>query len=90
MELYIDPALKRGVSKALFDQIRDAVVSGRVAQGDRLPPSREIAGQLGISRHTVTTVYGRLVAEGYLEGRAGGGTFVAPTAPAPGTGAARG
>lgn len=90
MELYIDPALKRGVSKALFDQIRDAVVSGRVAQGDRLPPSREIAGQLGISRHTVTTVYGRLVAEGYLEGRAGGGTFVAPTAPAPGSGAARG
>lgn len=85
MELYIDPALRRGVSRVLFEQIRDAVVSGRVAQGDRLPPSREIAGQLGISRHTVTTVYGRLVAEGYLEGRAGGGTFVATTAPAAGS-----
>jgi GntR family transcriptional regulator/MocR family aminotransferase len=85
VELYIDPALRRGVSRVLFEQIRDAVVSGRVAQGDRLPPSREIAGQLGISRHTVTTVYGRLVAEGYLEGRAGGGTFVATTAPAAGS-----
>ncbi len=79
MELYVDPALKRGVSKALFEQIRDAIVSGRVAQGDRMPPTRQIAGQLGISRHTVTTVYGRLVAEGYLEGRAGGGTFVSRT-----------
>ena len=89
MELYIDPALRRGVSRVLFEQIRDAVVSGRVAQGDRLPPSREIAGQLGISRHTVTTVYGRLVAEGYLEGRAGGGTFVATTAPAAGSATAQ-
>jgi GntR family transcriptional regulator/MocR family aminotransferase len=90
VELYIDPALKRGVAKALFEQIRDAVVSGRVAQGDRLPPSRETAAQLGISRHTVTTVYGRLVAEGYLEGRAGGGTFVATTAPAAGAATAQG
>jgi GntR family transcriptional regulator/MocR family aminotransferase len=89
VELYIDPALRRGVSRVLFEQIRDAVVSGRVAQGDRLPPSREIAGQLGISRHTVTTVYGRLVAEGYLEGRAGGGTFVATTAPAAGSATAQ-
>ena len=47
-----------------------------LANGDRLPPSRELAAELGISRHTVTTVYGRLVAEGYLEGRAGGGTHV--------------
>lgn len=85
MELYIDPALKRGVSKALFEQIRDAIVAGRVGQGDRMPPTRQIAGQLGISRHTVTTVYGRLVAEGYLEGRAGGGTFVARTATATAT-----
>src|SRR4029079_7315543 len=42
----------------------------------RLSPSRELASQLGISRHTVTTVYGRLVAEGFAEGHAGGGTIV--------------
>jgi GntR family transcriptional regulator/MocR family aminotransferase len=41
-----------------------------------VPPSRDVARELGISRHTVTTVYGRLVAEGFLEGHAGGGTHV--------------
>lgn len=80
MDLYLEPGTRRGVANALFDQIRAAVTTGRVAVGDRLPPSRELAAQLGISRQTVTTVYGRLVAEGYLEGRAGGGTFVAATA----------
>jgi Transcriptional regulators containing a DNA-binding HTH domain and an aminotransferase domain (MocR family) and their eukaryotic orthologs len=45
-------------------------------------PSRQLAGELGVSRHTVTTVYGRLVAEGYAEGRAGGGSVVASASPA--------
>lgn len=76
MDLFLDPDLKRGATKALFGQLRDAISSGRLAAGDRLPASRELASQLGISRHTVTTVYGRLVAEGFLEGRAGGGTVV--------------
>jgi GntR family transcriptional regulator/MocR family aminotransferase len=92
VELYLDPSLKRGVSAALFAQIRDAIVSARVAPGDRMPPTRQVADQLGISRHTVTTVYGRLVAEGYLEGKAGGGTVVADTTGAldgPRTGRAR-
>ena len=86
VDLYLEPGQTRGVSSALFDQIRAAVTSGRLAVGDRLPPTRELATQLGVSRQTVTTVYGRLVAEGYLEGRAGGGTFVCGTAvPGPST-----
>ena len=80
MDLYLEPGQRRGVSAALFEQIRAAVTSGRLAVGDRLPPTRELAEQLGVSRQTVTTVYGRLVAEGYLEGRAGGGTYVCGTA----------
>jgi GntR family transcriptional regulator/MocR family aminotransferase len=80
VDLYLEPGRRRGVSTELFDQIRSAVTSGRLAPGDRLPPTRELATQLGVSRQTVTTVYGRLVAEGYLEGRAGGGTFVCGTA----------
>jgi GntR family transcriptional regulator/MocR family aminotransferase len=80
MDLYLEPGNRRGVSAALFDQLRTAVTTGRLAPGDRLPPTRELASQLGISRQTVTTVYGRLVAEGYLEGRAGGGTYVCGTA----------
>src|SRR6478752_3484466 len=76
MDLFIDPEQTRGATHALFDQLRDGIVTGRFAAGDRLPASRELATQLGISRHTVTTVYGRLVAEGFVEGRAGGGSFV--------------
>jgi GntR family transcriptional regulator / MocR family aminotransferase len=61
----------------LYEQIRDEIAAGRLRPGDRLPPSRHVAQQLGLSRHTVTTAYGRLAAEGFTQGRAGGGTVVA-------------
>ncbi len=76
MDLFLDPDQKRGATRALFLQLRDGILAGRFTAGDRLPSSRELANQLGISRHTVTTVYGRLAAEGFIEGRAGGGSFV--------------
>jgi GntR family transcriptional regulator / MocR family aminotransferase len=79
IELFVDPTQRRGISNQLFEQVRAAVVSGRLAEGDRLPPTRELAEQLGVSRQTITKVYGLLVAEGYLEGRAGGGTLVSYT-----------
>jgi GntR family transcriptional regulator/MocR family aminotransferase len=80
IDLFLDPDQRRGATNALFVQLRDGILTGRFAAGDRLPASRELAGQLGISRHTVTTVYGRLVAEGFAEGRAGGGTIVGQVA----------
>jgi GntR family transcriptional regulator / MocR family aminotransferase len=80
MDLFLDADQKRGATRALFVQLRDGILSGRFAAGDRLPATRELASQLRVSRHTVTTVYGRLVAEGFLEGRAGGGTIVAQVA----------
>jgi GntR family transcriptional regulator/MocR family aminotransferase len=76
MDLFLETDTDRGTTEALFTQLREGILAGRFQPGDRLPASRELAGRLGISRHTVTTVYGRLVAEGFLEGRAGGGTFV--------------
>ena len=75
-DLFLDPDQKRGATRTLFLQLRDGILAGRFTAGDRLPSSRELANQLGISRHTVTTVYGRLAAEGFIEGRAGGGSFV--------------
>ncbi len=77
MDLFLDPTIRGGKTGALFEQLREGIVSGRLTAGDRLPPTRDIAAQLGISRNTVTTVYGRLAAEGYIEGRAGAGSFVA-------------
>src|SRR2546421_4262401 len=63
----------RGVESALREAIRD----GQLAAGTRLPSSRDLASQLGISRGTVTAAYGQLVAEGYLTSRRGSGTTVA-------------
>ena len=81
LELFVDPSARRSITRSIYRQLREAIASGRVAAGDRLPPTRELAAQLGVSRHTVTTVYDQLVGEGYLSGRAGGGTFVNPASP---------
>lgn len=63
----------RDVESALRRAIRD----GQLAPGTRLPSSRDLAGQLGVARGTVTAAYGQLVAEGYLNGKRGSGTRVA-------------
>lgn len=76
MDLFLDPALAGAKTGELFEQIRSAILSGRLAAGDRLPPSRQVVSNLGVSRSTVTTVYGRLRAEGFIEGRSGAGSYV--------------
>ena len=60
----------------LYEQVRAAIVQGRLAPGDRLAPSRTVAADLRVARATVTEAYGRLTAEGYIEGRSGGGSVV--------------
>ena len=95
IDLFVDAERPRRTSASLFEQIRDAIANGRLAPGDRLPTSRELAVELGVARSTVAAVYGRLVGEGFLEARTGDGTFVAalaalaPTAPARRAGGAR-
>ena len=76
MDIFLDPDAGTGLAAQIYAQIRDGILEGRLRPGDRLPPSRELAATLGVSRHTVTTAYGRLVAEGYLDGRRGGSTVV--------------
>ena len=68
----------------LASALRTAVADGSLTPGDRLPSSRVLAAQLGVGRSVVTDAYQQLYAEGWLEGRHGSGTFVAPgAAPAP-------
>ncbi|MEE1671540.1 PLP-dependent aminotransferase family protein [Streptomyces sp. WAC07094] len=64
----------------LTDALREAVRTGRLAPGARLPPSRSLAADLGISRNTVVEAYAELVAEGWLTAQQGSGTRVAPRA----------
>src|SRR5437867_7077564 len=66
----------------LYRQIRDELVSGSFSNNSsRLPSSRALAADLGISRLTVNLAFSKLHAEGYLESRIGSGTFVADSLP---------
>lgn len=58
--------------------LKGAMYSGSVHAGSRLPPSRLLARELGVSRNTVLAAYEQLRAEGFLDGRVGSGSFVAP------------
>ncbi|WP_408055786.1 MocR-like pyridoxine biosynthesis transcription factor PdxR [Streptomyces lycii] len=77
-----------GVRAALTEALREAVRSGRLAPGTRLPSSRGLAADLGLARNTVADAYGELAAEGWLTARQGSGTEVArraePVRPAAG------
>ncbi len=64
-------------------QLREALADGRLAAGERLPSTRALAASLGVSRTVVTAAYTQLFAEGWLEGRHGSGTYVAPGAAGP-------
>jgi GntR family transcriptional regulator / MocR family aminotransferase len=84
-ELLID--LERGSGRSLRaqleDGLREAVRVGRLPRGERLPATRALASDLGVSRRMVVDAYAQLLAEGYLVARAGAGTFVADAADAP-------
>lgn len=72
------PARQRG--RALQSALREAVRSGRLVAGTRLPSSRELAADLGVSRGLVTEAYEQLTAEGYLRSGRGSGTWVGDAA----------
>ncbi|HST42995.1 MAG TPA: aminotransferase class I/II-fold pyridoxal phosphate-dependent enzyme, partial [Conexibacter sp.] len=61
--------------------LREAVRSGRLAPGTRLPATRALAAELGVSRGVVVEAYAQLAAEGYLRTHRGGGTTVAVSTP---------
>src|SRR5262249_45492755 len=81
--LWSSLALDRSAAASLQDQIvgyfRDAVLSGRLKGGARVPSSRVLAADHDVARITVVEAYDRLVAEGFLTSRPGSGLFVAAT-----------
>lgn len=76
MELHLNLAPGGDRLGQLVREIRKAIQAGRLRPGDRLPPTRLLASQLGLARKTVTTAYERLLAEGWLVARTGDGTYV--------------
>jgi GntR family transcriptional regulator/MocR family aminotransferase len=77
LDLHVEAGVGGGRRAGLERALRDAVRDGRLAPGARLPATRRLADELGISRNTVKAAYDQLVAEGYLTARQGSGTQVA-------------
>ncbi len=73
----LDRRGERPLHEQLEGTVRDAIRDGRLPPGARLPSSRGLAGELGVSRGVVTSAYEQLVAEGYLETRQGAPVQVA-------------
>lgn len=67
--------------RQLYEGIREAILSQQFSPGQRLPSTRTVASELGISRHTVVEAFLQLLAEGYIEGKIGSGTYVTRTLP---------
>jgi GntR family transcriptional regulator/MocR family aminotransferase len=72
----IDRSARRGLRAQLEAGLRGAIQEGRLATGTLLPPTRVLAGDLGVARSVVVEAYGQLAAEGYLSARQGSGTRV--------------
>ncbi len=73
-----DPAARPRVAERICEAIKSQIASGRLSPGARLPSTRSLAAEWGVSRTTVTAAYEQLIAEGYLETRQGARAQVAP------------
>lgn len=73
----------RSLRAGVYGRIRGAILAGRLRPGARLPSTRTLADELGVSRTTAEDAYAQLVMEGYLARRVGDGTYVSPGLPGP-------
>ena len=76
MDIHITIQGRQDLAGQIYRQLRAGIVEGRLAGGVRLPSTRDLATQLGVSRKTTLDVFERLLSEGFLSARAGSGTFV--------------
>ncbi len=81
LPLALDRAAAEPMHRQLYDQMRALILDGRLKVGARLPSSRTLSRELGISRNTVTGAFDQLFAEGYLVGKVGAGSFVSDELP---------
>lgn len=78
LALAINPGTGAPLHRQVYEGIRAAILAGKLRPGERLPPTRVLAGQLSLSRMTVSDAYYQLRVEGYVLSRRGSGTYVAP------------
>jgi GntR family transcriptional regulator / MocR family aminotransferase len=81
MDVHIQLGRRGELSVQIYRQLLGAILDGRLRSGERLPPTRELAQRLGVSRNTVAVAYEQLTAEGVLIGRIGAGSYVSERIP---------
>ncbi|MCK1460129.1 PLP-dependent aminotransferase family protein [Bradyrhizobium sp. 2] len=85
-ELYsfsVDRTAEAPVFRQIYLELRSAILSGALRPAAKLPSTRDLAAQLGVSRTAVVSAFEQLLAEGYAFGRKGAGTYVASDLPEP-------
>ena len=82
VEVHVSLVGRKDLTGEIYRQLRRAILDGRLPPGGRLPPTRELARRLSVSRTTVTVAYDRLTGEGFVTARVGAGTFVSSAVPA--------
>jgi len=76
-----NPKSSESLYRQLYDKLRGGILEGRFTRGQQMPSTRILAEDLGVSRNTVLNAFEQLIAEGYLEGATGSGTYVARALP---------
>ncbi|MET0135653.1 MAG: PLP-dependent aminotransferase family protein [Kibdelosporangium sp.] len=76
MEFHVSLTGRDDLTGQIYQQVKAAILDGRLRAGDALPPSRELARRLAVARNTVAAAYDRLTGEGFVAARTGSGTFV--------------
>ena len=74
----LDPAVTTPFYRQIYDRFRDAIASGVLKPGDRIPSARALTQELGLARGTIEAAYSLLAAEGYIQARGQAGTIVTP------------
>jgi GntR family transcriptional regulator/MocR family aminotransferase len=77
----IDRAATLPLQQQVYESLRGAILARKLRAGMRLPSTRSLAGDLGVSRNTVLAAFEQLTAEGYLDSKTGSGTYVAAELP---------
>ncbi len=81
LSISLDRKSPLALHRQLYDELRKAILSGRLKARTRLPSTRDFAAEMGVSRNTVLSAFNQLLAEGYVEGRIGSGTYVSRMLP---------
>lgn len=79
--IVIDRKVSQPLHRQIYNAFRDAILNGQLHAGQRIPSTRVLAAEIGVSRFPVLNAYAQLLAEGYFQSRIGAGTVISSSLP---------